>query len=376
MKPIKRISIPKQYLILLIVWAIIQSWLLLKNGIVTNLEATKYINEANHFLETRDFSAPNFYLYSTQILLIAAAIKIKAGFISVVIIQWILNLLATFMLYKLALIFLKKEWLAFLATAIFIIDIPYQHYNSYLYTESIFYSLTIIFSSYLLRIKKLNIDTISFIAIMLLLLSITRPTGILFFTATAIYLFFRFLYRITFIYKTLITVGTLIIFLAVIDQMLQTGGNFNFMLPFEKENIICGVNTTSEVSIKTIHESNSLKGIVYYIANNEEQFFRLARLKTIAFFGFTRDYYSSAHNWFLILFYYPFYLLSIVGIWKKIKQKDKSLLFMISIIILYWITTLLTCDDWHNRFILTVFPFFFLTGLAAFTRNNIKEVEN
>ena len=374
MKLIKRISLPKQYLILVIVWAIVQGWLLWKNGIVTHLEATKYINEANHFLQTGDFSAPNFYLYSSQIILIAAAITIKTGFISIVILQWMLNLLATFMFYKMALIFLKKEWLVFLATTLFIINIPYQHYNSYLYTESIFYSLTIIFSSYLLRIKKLNPHNILVIILMLLLLSVTRPTGILFFPATAIYLFFRFFYRVKFIYKILISAGTLIVFLVILDQLLQTGGNFNFMLPFEKENIICGVNTTSEVSIKTIKESNSLKGIVYYVANNGDQFFRLARLKTIAFFGFTRDYYSSSHNWFLILFFYPFYLLSIIGIWKKIKQKDKRLLFMLSVITLYWITTLLTCDDWHNRFILTVFPFFFLTGLAAFSKNNIEEV--
>ena len=149
--------------------------------------------------------------------------------------------------------------------------------------------------------------------------------------------------------------------------MLQTGGNLDFMLPFKRENIICGVNTTTELNLKTLEDGNSLKGLAYYIINNPSQFFRLAQLKTIAFFGFTRDYYSPIHNYLLVIFYYPFYLLSLIGIWKKIRLKDYRIIFMVLITGLFWLTTALTCDDWHNRFVLTVFPFIFLTGIAAFT---------
>lgn len=363
-----KIASPKnQFIFLLVSWMLVQSLLLWQNGIITGLEAVKYIAEANYFLQFGKFSSNNYFLYSTQIFLIAAVIKFRLCYTVIVIIQLLLNLFSTIMFYKLAICFLKKPLLAVIATFFFIINIPYQVYNSFLFTESVFYSLVVIYSSYLLRMKMLTLKNLFGIFLFLLLLSITRPTGVLFFAATAIYIFSRFLNHLSMLYKTLIISVTAIIFLIAINSMLDAGGSLDFMLPFKKENIICGVNTINNSDIKTLEKGNSLQAIVYYIFNNEQQFFRLAQLKTIAFFGMIRNYFSSFHNTFLILFFYPFYILTIVGIWKKIKQKDKKMIYMITIIILYWITTLLTCDDWHNRFILTVSPFLFLLGFAAFS---------
>jgi hypothetical protein len=147
--------------------------------------------------------------------------------------------------------------------------------------------------------------------------------------------------------------------------MLRVGGSLDFMVPFEKENIICGVPTTDHAKIKTFEKGNSVQGILYYIFNNEKQFFRLSKLKTISFFGLLRNYYSRLHNVFLVLFFYPFYLLSFAGAWRMFRRKEPTFYYLLAIILLYWITTLLTCDDWHNRFILTVFPFIFLIGFSA-----------
>lgn len=358
----------KQFFFLLFLWAFVQGYLIWQNGIVTDLEASKYIDEANHFLQFGNFNTNNHYLYSTQIFLIAAVIKLHLGFSVIVFIQLLLNLLATIMFYKLSSSFLKKPVLATLTTFFFIINIPYQSYTSFLFTESIFYSLTIIYSSYVLRLKRITIKSFLFIVLFAAVLCVTRPTGILFFVATVLYFFFRFLNNLPLLYKTLIISVFVFIFLITINTMLQAGGSLDFMLPFKKENIICGVNTVNSADIKTLEKGNSLQGIIYYIFNNGEQFLKLAKLKTLAFFGMLRTYYSLSHNVFLVLFFYPFYILSFVGIWKKIRQKDKRIIYLIAIILLYWITTLLTCDDWHNRFILTVSPFLFLLGFAAFCK--------
>jgi len=253
---------------------------------------------------------------------------------------------------------------------------PYQSYTSYLFTESIFYSLTIIYSSYVLRLEKLDLKNWIFILLFAALLSITRPTGILFFVSTLLYIFFRFLNNIRLLYKIILISVSLVVCLMAINTMLQAGGSFDFMLPFKKENIICGVNTVNNADIKTIEKGNSIQGIVYYIFNNKEQFLRLAGLKTLAFFGMLRTYFSLFHNILLVLFFYPFYILSFIGLWKKIKQQKNSLIYITSIILLYWVTTLLTCDDWHNRFILTVSPFLFLLGFAAFCRKASLSREN
>ena len=365
-KNLKITSQKQQLILLLFLWAVVQGLLIRQYGIVTNLEATKYIDEANHLLQFGSLSTNNYYLYSTEILLIATVIKLHLGFSVIVVVQLLLNLLATIMFYKLSFFSLKKRLLATAATMFFIINIPYQLYTGYLFTESIFYSLSIIYSSYVLRLQKLDLKNWFFILLFAALLSITRPTGILFFVSTLLYIFFRFLYNIRLLYKIILISVSLVVCLMVINTMLQAGGSFDFMLPFKKENIICGVNTVDNADIKTIEKGNSIQGIVYYILNNKEQFLRLAGLKTLAFFGMLRTYFSLFHNILLALFFYPFYILSFIGLWKKIKQQETCLIYIISIILLSWFTTLLTCDDWHNRFILTISPFLFLLGFAAF----------
>jgi len=355
-------------MVLLVLWIIVQWFLLWRNGIVTSLEADKYISQAHFFLNTGTLSGNNYWLYSTQVFLIAAAIKLHMGFAIIVIIQFLLNLLSTWMFYKLALKFLNDPVTPFLATFFFIINIPYQVYNSFLFTESIFYSLTIIYSSYLLRLNRITVARLLIIILFLAFLSVTRPTGFLFFGATALYIFSRFLNHIALWKKGIIICSALIVFFAVLNMMLQSGGSLDFMLPFKKENIICGVPTTNNTEIKTSEKGNSLQGILYYILNNKKQFLRLATLKTISFFGLVRNYYSTFHNIFLVIIFYPFYILSFAGAWKLIRRKQRIFYYLSAIIVLYWITTLLTCDDWHNRFVLTVFPFIFLVGFSAFTK--------
>jgi hypothetical protein len=357
-------------IILLVVWLIVQSFLLWQNGIFVTLEAEKYISQAQYFLSTGNLESNNYWLYSTQIFLIAAAIKLRLSFTVIVIIQLALNLFATWMFYKLAVNFLKNSFLASLVTFIFIVNIPYQVYNTFLFTESIFYSLTVIFSSYLLRLDKPAIKDFTLIFLLLVLLSITRPTGILFFVATALYIFFRFMRNIAAWKKLLIISGAIIIFLFTLNAMLQVGGSLDFMQPFKKENIICGVPTINNADIKTLEKGNSVQGLLYYIFNNGKQFSRLAALKTVSFFGLIRNYYSTFHNIYLVLFFYPFYLLALSGIWKMFRRKSSVFYYMFTIILLYWITTLLTCDDWHNRFILTVTPFIFLIGFSVFKKKN------
>jgi len=336
-------------------------------GVVTILEADKYITEAHLFIDEGKFYSPNYWLYSTEIFLIVAALKLHVGFLWIVVIQLLVNLVATGMFYKLALTFLKDRGLAFFTTAFFIINIPYQVYNTYLFTESLFYSLGVIFSCYLLLMNTPAARKIIILSILLGILCLTRPTGILFFPAACIYLFFRFFKKISLTAKLLTVTVTAGFFLLILNKLLGVGGSLDFMYPFRTENIICGVPTT-EAHIDTLPDGNSLEGLLYYIIHNPQQFLRLGWLKSKAFFGMRRSYYSSGHNIYLMIFYYPFYLLAIIGIIKNYKYQKSILLYLLLIIGLFWVTTLLTCDDWHNRFVLTITPWFFLIGMSALRR--------
>ena len=369
----KSVIFKRKFVFFFMLWLFVQIMLIWQNGIITGLEATKYINEANYFLKFHRFNSNNHYLYSTQIFLIILVIKFHLGYFVIVIFQIFLNFISTVMFYKLSKSFLKIPPLVSLAIFFFIVNIPYQQYNTFLFTESIFYSLTIIYSSYLFMLEKLTLPKLVLIILLGAILCITRPTGILFLIAAFLYIFFRFLNGLSFFSKSLIVLSFLTVSVLSLNVMLNTGGSLDFMLPFKKENIICGVNNIDDARIQKAERGNSLQGIAYYIINNKEQFFKLSLLKTTAFFGMLRNYYSFSHNVFLVCFFYPFYICFFIGIRKIFKQKDTRIIYIFSIIILYWITTLLTCDDWHNRFVLTVSPFLFLIGLQVFAHYSIHD---
>ena len=69
-------------------------------GIVTNLEAGKYINEAGTFINNGSFTAPRYWFYSITIFIIAIALKLKIGLTGAFIIQAMLNLYAYLFFYK------------------------------------------------------------------------------------------------------------------------------------------------------------------------------------------------------------------------------------------------------------------------------------
>lgn len=166
----------KRNVAILVIWMIVQSMLLLKNGIVATGEAAKYIRDADFLLLTGRGFSPNFWVYATQSFLIAADKIFNAEFVFVVCIQMLFNLWATFSFYRLAAHIFSKP-VGFFATIAFLMNYPFQEFNTFLQTESLYNSLTIIFSSYLLRLTSPRLNNILVIVACLFVLTITCPTG-------------------------------------------------------------------------------------------------------------------------------------------------------------------------------------------------------
>ena len=346
-----------------------QVFLLWKNGIVTDGEAHKYIFQANRLVDKGSLSNVSYVMYLTQIVLIAFANKLKIGFIGVVFIQLAINLIATLQFYRYTRTLFLTGGLAFLATLLLLFNYPLQEFNTFLQTESIFYSLSIITSCYVLKQRQLSRSNIFAIILLLAVLGITRPTGILMWPPVLLYLFFRFIPQIS-IGRKLIIVGIgCLAFLFVLDAALGSGGELDFMLPYRDERIICGVPTLPNfIPINEASDGNSVFGLIYYVLNNFGQFTRLVWLRSIAFFGLVRDYYSSIHNIYLIIYFYSIYLLVLLSYKYWIRKKPYEFFYFLSMIILTWGTVILSCDDWHNRFFLTIFPYLILLGLPAIER--------
>lgn len=360
----------KKFLYLLCgLWAVVQVVIYWQKGIVTDYEAEKYISQAHLVLQYGVPESRNYYLYFTEISLIVFCLKFHLSFAFIVVIQMLVNFFATFMFLKLSLKFLYDQKLALLCTAFFILNFQYQQYNTFLFTESIFYSMAVICTSYFLRLSAYKPRQIIALVFLLALLCITRPTGILFVAATIIYHSVYFLKSFTFLKRLFIIAAASMVFLFLFNIILGIGGTLDFMLPFRNENIICGVDTTAGSGIQTMENGNSIGGLLYYIFHNPIHFLRLAWLRSVAFFGMLRSYFSLLHNVYLAVFFYPIFIFAVAGIWKRYKAKDRLSGFLVLIISLFWITTMLTCDDWHNRFILTISPFMILLAFAAFTKS-------
>ncbi len=353
---------------LLAVWAIIQGIFIYQHGIITTGEAEKYIDEAHTFLSTGTVSSPKYLLYFTQIRLLAFAFKTGLGYTFVLIVQLLFSALATWSFYRLLSHLFPKQT-AITGTLLLLLNYPFQEFNVYLQTESIFYSITILFTSYVLQLSKLTPLRFTTIIAALVILCLTRPTGILFVPVTFIYLFFAFLKHINTKLKITITIAVAVIFSWILNGQLGTGGGLDFMLPYREEHIICGLPTLSQpAAIDTTANGNSLYGLAYYITHNFSQFARLALLKFKAFFALIRPYYSTGHNILLAIYFYPLYALALLSITWWWRYQANRLLYLSGVILITLATTLLTCDDWHNRWLLSVSPCILLIALPAINK--------
>jgi hypothetical protein len=353
---------------LFIVWAIVHGVFIFNQGIIAVGEAEKYISEAKTLLATGTLSATNYWFYFTQIFLLAIAFKWGLGFTFVLIVQLIFSAWATYAFYRLAATLFSIQT-AFIGTLLFLLNYPFQEWSIYLQTESLFHSFTIIFTAYLLRISKLNLRHYITIALSVFLICITRPTGLFFVPAIILYLFFAFFKTIKIRLKIGLVAAAGIAFLWLMNAVIGSKGEWDFMLPFLDERIICGVPTLDHnVAIKTIPEGDSIYGLFYYIVHNFEQFSRMAFLRSKAFFGLLRSYYSTSHNIFLAAFFYPIYAAALLSITWWVKNNGYRFLYFSVLLLMTWGTTMLTCDDWHNRWFLSISPWVILTALPAITK--------
>jgi len=356
------------FVVLASIWGTMQALLFYRFGLVTDFEAEKYIYEANYFLEHGTVSTPNYWLYSVQIFLIATALKLKTGLLSVAFVQLLFNAWATYSLYRF-ITGISNRQTAFIITLLLIVNYPLQTFNTSLQTESLFYSLTILFSCFLLRLKTLTAGRLIRVILFLLLISFTRPTGFLLVPCSFLYLFFRFFRPFSTLVKSIITIVVTVCFLFFLNAALGSGGGLDFMLPFRDERIICGVPTLPGfIDIKTSDNPNSVFGLLYYLTHNTGQFLRLAFLRSKAFFGLTRSYYSLWHNFYLCVYFFPLYILVIVSWRRWIKKNKFLLLYCSSVIAVNWLTVILTCDDWHNRFFLSITPYIYILATPTLQR--------
>lgn len=353
-------------MVLAITWLAVNLLLYTRFGIVTGFESAKYVEQADLLIAQGNYASGNFIFYSVPIFLIALS-KVSGTFPwLVVLLQLVVNAVSVFCFYRLALQLTRSHVASFVATFLLVTMIYYQLYNVYLFTESLYFSFSILYTWLLFRIRKRSAANLALLFCSLALLYFTRPTGVFFVPATILFLVFRFYRRKAWTITAVIAIASVFLLYLLINLALPSGGEFDFLLPYLDERVICGVPTIEQKHAITVPgEKNSVEGLWYVITHHTDLFVRLGARRLAAFFGVVRSHYSFWHNLYVVFYFWPLYLLIILGSIKLTRHFLPETLYLFANIFFIAVTVMLSCDEWHNRFILALLPFFLLLGFTA-----------
>lgn len=349
-----------------VLWAFMQAFFLWNQGIVISGEAEKYIYQAGQLLEYGRYSSSNYLFYSTLILFIAFCLKMQAGFGLIVFLQILLNGISIICFYRTIRHLSVQKWLPTVATLYFLILYYFHVYNTFIYTESLFFSLSIIYTWLLLTTNRLTLSRILLLFLLLTLCYFTRPTGIYFLPATFLFVVLKFYpQQSRIILWTAGPVAAVILFI-LFNQTLGSGGGLDFMVPYIHEQVICGVSTISKPHQFDIAVNpNSVQGLAYFVIHHTDLFSKLALKRLSAFFGASRTFYSLGHNIFVSVYFYSLYAIILMHLRSLSRHLRAEKWFFLTNIILMTVTVMLSCDEWSNRFLFSVTPSLLMLAAIA-----------
>jgi hypothetical protein len=356
----------REVLLLVFLWALAEFLLYLKFGFGFEMEAKKYISEADFIIQNQALSQGRYLFYLSTILVIAVCKMGGVGLYGAVFLLMLINLGSYLVFLKALKKVFNATWPALLVITFLLSFWPYQSWTLYLFTENLFYSTVMLLFSHLLLYNGMTRKFIGILMALLLMVIISRPLGILFVFPVLGFLFFHFTKRQRlFLLGGFMAAGVLLVW--VVQIVFTTTPDWNMQRAFLEENIICGLPVTlSGTPIDMTENPSQLYRLFYYITHNFSHFSGLALKRLQLFFLNTRNYYSAAHNIYNLVYIFFLYGSIIIGFRQIRKTFSKGVLFFIfSVLFLFALTVSLQCDDFHNRFFLTLMPLLASLGISG-----------
>lgn len=345
--------------LLLFVFFLVQGVLFYNTGVVTSLEAEKYIREGTSLAENGTLTETRFLFYLPVILLIAFCrlLHLPLGF--VVAVQVLTGAVALYCFYRVALHLTNRLW-ALGISLLLACCIPLQEWNMYLYSDALFISLSIIFFSILYFGSVHKRFGLLVMLLIPLVWCFARPAGVLFLLPLFILLFTVKTRNRLYLLGML---AALVVMIVLAGAYFNGGGDLDTLKPYIEEHIICFVPQNAACAeLDVVHTGNQLNDLFYYILHNPGHFFSLLLKKLVSFFNFTRPWYSSAHNLAMIIFMMPLYLFFLPGIIYLYRNRKPFAWFVISVLVIYPVGVVMQCDDWHSRFTMPILPLMMLVA--------------
>ena len=234
--------------------------------------------------------------------------------------------------------------------------------------------MVLILFARLILCKNINTSFLLQAGLLLLAVMISRPLGVLFIIPVLLFIFLRLpkRQRVYFYFPLLVGVGIMALCMQVV---FTTTPDVTMRRIFQEENIICGIPaSTLHSNLVLSANTNPLYQLFFYITHNFSIFIQLAINRLRYFFFLVRDYYSTAHNAFVLSCVTIIYGIILVRIKRITGVLSRSLLaFIFSAVFLFAIAIAFLCDDYHSRFFLTLMPLFILLMVAGISAINRGE---
>ncbi len=337
-----------------------QGVLLYSNGIITTNEAEKYIGQAYHLSLEHRLDDHKYIFYFLPILTIYTGLALKLGFLFTVGVQLLVNSLATVAFYGIAKHMYASASKSTVATLLFITFIPLQAWNSYLYTESLFYSFCVFFMYVCMVLHDDRTSSHVLRILVLLLLVFTRPLGLLFIPVLCIFYLAKSGMPKIIKWGTLLTVGAALYLL--INFLYTSNADMDILMPQKQGMVICfGGQVLASDNLVMQTSNEPLNDLAFFIWHNLAYFSKLAGARLVSFFNLYRKDYSMLHNVYLIVSMVALYGFGIVPLIKAMVARRPAIAYLFfPLLVILCAGVMLQCDDFNSRFSMPLFPWIIL----------------
>jgi hypothetical protein len=347
-------------------WLLVQLFILKFHGINDKEESIKYISLADQWIKgARNFSSYNLF-YSGYISIHVLLRSLGLPHKSMYAVQLLFSLLAAYYYIKILCLVLHSRFAIVISALLYATCFIIQQWVSILFTDSIFSSLLIIATYFLLAEQK---STGNKWVCWILLISLTffRPVGFLFIPVACFHWIMGS--RSNNIRRLLIFSVILLFIGTIIYKSFEQSDSYYYpihSLHNIQANVICGYPGDLLKFRKVPYQEGM--SVFNYLFHNPGMTARLILARIYKVFSMGRPYFSPVHNLLLFAATFIYYILALIGAIEIIRKKERELYFLIAGILIFSFPLIIFCIEWSGRFSLPVICYVLLMGAIGTER--------
>lgn len=330
------------------------------------VDSQRYIEMADYLIANGELEYFYQIFYAIPIGLLAMfRVLFEDGLVAFVLFQSILSTAAALALFRSAAIVFKDSSAGIFAALIYLLWFDCLQWNTAVMTESLASSLTC-FVIYLLVVFHDKRKHFGLLALLLIAILMTRPTGVLVIVGVAVFLLTRYhdMLRsrplVSAVTYSFLTIAFIVGGWAMLNEWDFTdqyvkGNIVTYMDVIEGQPLYDASLRLDTANITLPDPSKSpVEKIVFFMVDNPLHFAKAAMLKVFYVVSFYRPYFSTMHNLYTLIWLSIVYVLFYLGIRRIEDSPVKN--FVIAVIIANCLLVAISAADWDNRFYMPMQP--------------------